>query len=130
MEDALITILETFKVPVYRQGSMSNDTAYPETFITFWNNNSPDHAHYDNLDYGTDWDFNVFVYSSDPSVVYSLLSEIRSALKDAGWIPTSKGFDVASDEATHTGRAIQFLFAEFPTSDNASAVTEPSNEET
>ena len=48
MEDALITILESFKYPVYRQGSMSNDAEYPETFITFWNNTSDNHAYYDN----------------------------------------------------------------------------------
>lgn len=113
MEDALITILESFKYPVYRQGSMSNDTAYPATFITFWNNDSPDHAHYDNTEYGTNWDYNVYVYSSDPSLTYSLLSDIRTALKAAGWIVTSKGFDVASDEATHTGRAIECIYMEF-----------------
>jgi hypothetical protein len=113
MEDALITILESFKYPVYRQGSMSNDTAYPATFITFWNNDSPDHAHYDNTEYGTNWDYNVYVYSSDPSLTYSLLSDIRTALKAAGWIVTSNGFDVASDEATHTGRAIECIYMEF-----------------
>lgn len=113
MEDALITILESFKYPVYRQGSMSNDTAYPATFITFWNNDSPDHAHYDNTEYGTNWDYNVYVYSSDPSLPYSLMSDIRTALKAAGWIVTSKGFDVASDEATHTGRAIECIYMEF-----------------
>ena len=113
MEDELLTILNTFKVPVYRQGSMSNDTVYPDTFITYWNNGSPDHAHYDNDEYGTDWDFNVFVYSSDPSQTYSLLSDIRAALKTAGWIPTSKGFDVQSDEATHTGRGMEVLYLQF-----------------
>lgn len=130
MEDALITILETFNVPVYRQGSMSNDTAYPQTFVTFWNNDSPDHAHYDNDEYGTEWDFNVYVYSSDPSTVYSLLADIRTALKNAGWIPTSKGFDVASDETTHIGRGIEVLYLEIPSPDNTSEVTEPSNETT
>lgn len=110
MEDALITILESFNYPVFRQGSMSDDDAYQETFITFWNNDSPDHSHYDNSEYGTEWDFNVYVYSSDPSMTYSLLDEIRAELKANGWIPTSKGFDVASDEPTHTGRGIECLY--------------------
>lgn len=110
MEDALITILESFNYPVFRQGSMSDDDAYPETFITFWNNDSPDHSHYDNDEYGTEWDFNVYVYSSDPSRTYSLLDEIRAELKTNGWIPTSKGFDVASDEPTHAGRGIECLY--------------------
>ena len=110
MEDALVTILEGFNYPVNRQGSMS---AYPDTFFTFWNNDSPDHSHYDNAEYGTNWDFNVYVYSVNVSVTYSLLQEIRTALTAAGWICSSKGFDVASDEATHTGRGIQCVYMEF-----------------
>ena len=112
MEDELITILESFKYPVYRQGSMSNDASYPETFVTFWNNDSPDHSHYDNSNYGTSWSYNVFVYSSDPSKVYELLSSIRTALKAAKWTVPSKGQDASSDQATHTGRVIEVLFLE------------------
>ncbi len=110
MEDALIQILSSFGYPVYRQGSMSNDEKYPETFFTFWNNNSPDHAYYDDCDYGTEWDFDVNVYSSNPALTYSVLADARIALKKAGWIVASKGYDVASDEATHTGRGINALF--------------------
>lgn len=127
MEDALITILESFKVPVDRQGSMSSHDEYPETFITFWNNDTPDHAHYDNQEYGTEWDFNVYVYSSDPAITYSLLSDIRAALKAAGWIPTSKGFDVESDEQTHTGRGIRVLYLEIPSPDAPELPTEPAS---
>ena len=113
MEDALITILESFKYPVYRQGSMSNDATYPETFITFWNNDSPNHAHYDNSEYVTAWDYNIYVYSSDPNLTYSVLMDVRTALKEAGWITPSKGFDVASDEASHTGRGLEVFYLQF-----------------
>ena len=112
MEDQLLEILTSFKYPVYRQGSMSDDEAYPPTLITFWNNDSPDHAHYDNSEYGSAWDYTVFVYSSDPTLVYSVLMDIRTALKNAGWIVPSKGFDVASDEPTHTGRALEVFYLE------------------
>ena len=61
MEDNLIEILESFGYPVYRQGSLSDDETYPGTFFTFWNNDSPDHAHYDNFEYGTVWDFSIYV---------------------------------------------------------------------
>jgi hypothetical protein len=112
MEDNLIQILETLGFPVFRQGSMSDEEVYPSTFLTFWNNNSPNHAHYNNNEYGTDWDFNIFVYSEDPSKTYSVLLEARNALKEAGWITPSKGFDVASDEATHTGRGLEVFYLE------------------
>ena len=106
MEDTLITILESFKYPVFRQGSLSDSDPYPETFITFWCNASPDHSHYDNSEYGTAWDFGVYTYSSDPSTCYTLTANIRTALKAAGWIVPSQGFDVTSDEPSHIGRGL------------------------
>lgn len=110
MEDNLIEVLSSFGYPVYRQGSMSNDEIYPETFFTFWNNDSLDHSHYDNAEYGTEWDFDVNIYSSNPELTYSVLANARIALKAAGWIIPSKGYDVASDEATHTGRGINAIY--------------------
>lgn len=118
MEDALITLLSSFGYPVYRQGSMANDASYPETFFTFWNNASPDHSHYDNEEYGTAWDFNIYTYSNNPSLTYSLLMDARAKLKEYGWICPSKGFDVASDEATHTGRGLEIFYLEIPTPQN------------
>lgn len=110
MEDNLIKVLASFGYPVYRQGSMSNDEIYPETFFTFWNNDSLDHSHYDNAEYGTEWDFDVNIYSSNPELTYSVLANARVALKAAGWIIPSKGHDVASDEATHIGRGLNAIY--------------------
>lgn len=110
MEDELILILEAFKYPVYRQGSMADTEKYPDTFFTFWNNGSPDHSHYDNDCYGTEWDFDVNVYSNDPETTYSLLELARLELRSRGWIIPSKGYDVASDEPSHTGRGMQALY--------------------
>ena len=112
MEDLLLEVLESFEYPVYRQGSMSDSDTYPDTFLTFWNNESVDHSHYSDSEYGTVWDFDVNVYSNNPSLTYSLLLEIRSALKQSGWIVPGKGYDVTSDEETHTGRGINALFLE------------------
>ena len=101
MEDKLIELLETFGFPVYRQGSVSE---YPPTFFTFWNDDSPIHAHYDNEDYGASWSYGVYLYSIDPSVVYGTLIDARALLKQNGFVIPSLGFDVTSDEPTHTGR--------------------------
>lgn len=113
MEDNLIAILSSFKYPVYRQGSMSNDEAYPSTFFTFWNYDSPDHNYYDNNDFGTVWSYNIYVYSEDPELTYSVLESARLALKSAGWICRGKGFDVQSDEETHTGRGLEVIYMQF-----------------
>lgn len=110
MEDNLIELLSTFGYPVFRQGSLSEDTKYPDNFFTFWNNDSPDHAHYNNTDYGTEWDFDVNFYSNDPEKTYSVLANARVLLKQNRWIIPSKGYDVQSDEPSHTGRGMQAIF--------------------
>ena len=112
MDENLIALLETFGYPVYRQGSLSDTDTYPDSFFTFWNNDSPDHSHYDNTDYGTEWDFDVNFYSNNPDLTYSVLLEARTLLKENGWVIPEKGHDVMSDEPTHTGRGITALFLE------------------
>lgn len=113
MEDDLIQILETLGYPVIRQGSLSPDEEYPDSFFTFWNNDSPDHAHYDNAEYGTEWDFDVNFYSTDPEKTYRVLAYARIKLKQNKWIIPGKGYDVASDEVTHTGRGMRAFYLEF-----------------
>ena len=112
MEDALITILSIFGYPVHKQGSLSDEEAYPENFFTYWNDDSSDHSHYNNSEYGTAWVFRVYFYSTDPNKTYSVLLQAKAALKEAGWIVSGKGYDVASDEPTHTGRAIDAQYLE------------------
>ena len=112
MEDRLIEILSLFGYPVMRQGSLAPDEHYPDNFFTFWNNDTPDHSHYDNVEYGTAWDFDVNFYSVDPEKTYSVLAEARKKLKQEKWIVPGKGYDVASDEVTHTGRGMRVYFLE------------------
>lgn len=112
MEDELIKILEIFGYPVIRQGSLAPDEVYPESFFTFWNNDSPDHAYYDDNEYGTDWDFDVNFYSTDPQKTYNVLADARVKLKQNKWIVPGKGYDVASDEVTHIGRGMRVFYLE------------------
>ena len=112
MEDKLIELLETFGYPVFRQGSMADDAEYPDSFFTFWNRDSSDHAHYDNNEYGIEWVFDVNFYSNNPALTYSQLAAARTLLKENGWVVSGKGYDMASDEITHTGRGMTALFLE------------------
>lgn len=112
MEDKLIEILSSLSYPVYRQGSFSEGESYPESFFTYWNSASPDHDHYDNTNYGTDWAFDVNFYSEDPELPYLKIAEARALLKENKWIVPSKGYDVYSDVPTHTGRGMQTLYLE------------------
>ena len=99
MEDLLIEILEEFGCPVIRQGSMDPEEEYPEHFFTFWNNESTDRSHYDNQCVSKVYDFDVNVYSVDPEKTYTIIS--------------GDGYDVASDEKTHTGRGVNALFMKY-----------------
>lgn len=110
MEDQLIELLESLGYQVYRQGSFTEDQKYPDNFFTFWNTDSPDHAHYDNSDYLSNWEYDVNFYSVDPELTYSVLSNARKILKENRWIVPSRGYDVYSDENTHTGRGMQAIF--------------------
>ena len=110
MEDRLIELLESFGYPVIRQGSMSEDESYPDNFFTFWNNDSSDGSHYDNEVASLVYDYDVNSYSSDPSLTYSNLRDAITLLKSEGFIISGDGYDVVSDEDTHTGRGVNVLY--------------------
>lgn len=112
MKQLLITLLESFGYPVFLQGSLSEDEAYPESFFTFWNNETPDGAHYDNDAINYIWNFDVNFYSTDPQLVNTMLLNAKALLKQNGFIVGGKGYDVASDEPTHTGRGMNALIIE------------------
>lgn len=109
MEDRLIELLESFGFPVIRQGSLGENEEYPETFFTFWNNEEVENKAYDNETFNVNYNFDVNVYSTDPNKTYSLLREARILLKKNGFIALSRGYDVASDENTHTGRGMNVV---------------------
>ena len=112
MKQKLIGILSSFGYPVFLQGTLNPDDAFPETFITFWTDYTTDNAHFENDVHSVEWSFSVILYSNDPEIVNTKPDEIRMALKAAGFIPQSKGQDIASGEPTHTGWAMDYIFVE------------------
>lgn len=113
MKQKLIDELEKFGYPVFLQGSLNEDEAYPDSFITFWVDDTTDNSHHDNDTTSYAWDFSVIFYSSDPALVNSKPEEIRKALKQAGFIPQGKGRDIPSDEPSHTGWAQDYFYIEY-----------------
>jgi hypothetical protein len=106
------TLKNEFGFPVILQGSMSDDDEYPDSFFTFFNNSTTSEAFYDNKETETVWDFDLNFYSNNPDLVNSILLEAKTSLKAHGFIIDGKGYDVLSDEPTHTGRGINVLFVE------------------
>lgn len=112
MKEQLIELLNTFGYPVKLQGSIGKDEPYPENFFTFWNNSTDDGSHYDNDAINYVWNFTINFYSIDPVLVNTVLLQTKTLLKTNGWIVGGKGYDVPTDEPTHTGRAIDVLYIE------------------
>lgn len=110
MEDLLISTLEALGYPVRLQGSLLPDESYPDHFFTFWNNSADAISHYSNEEYIILWAYSINFYSNDPLLTNSTLLEAKKLLKDAGFIVTGAGYDVPSDESTHTGRGIEALY--------------------
>ena len=108
----LIDQLESFGFPVYLQGAMSRDEEYPPDFFTFWNNETWGAGFFNDEATRTVWDFDVNFYSDDPAHVSDYMAQARVKLKNAGFTVVGKGYDVLSDEASHTGRGMNVLFME------------------
>lgn len=106
MKDLLIQKLETLGYPIFLQGTLEENEPYPESFFTFKNMSTDGDEFYDNKEHSFIWEFIVAFYSSDPGLVNTKLLEAKTLLKNVGFIVTGKGFDVNSDEPTHTGRGI------------------------
>lgn len=109
MKDLLIATLEPLGYPIKQQGSLGKDEDYPESFFTFWNNSVDGDTFYDNKENTYAWDFDLNFYTSDPSIVNTKLLEAKELLKANRFIVSGKGYDVASDTPTHTGRGINVL---------------------
>lgn len=108
----ILPLVDNDESKVILQGSMSDNTIYPDAFFTFWNNDTSDEAFYDNAETQVVWDFDLNYYSNDPASVNSVLLQAKSLLKAVGFISDGSGHDVLSDEPTHTGRGINLLYIE------------------
>ena len=113
MKKLLIETLESLGYPVYLQGTIGEDEAYPASFITFFTLGSPDNAHFDNMPASWAWEYQVTFYSSDPTLVASVPDAIRQKLRAAGFIPVGRGRDLPSDELTHTGWTQEYHMIEY-----------------
>ena len=112
MQDNLIETLQPLGYPVRLQGSLLPNESYPSNFFTFWNDAADGSGIYDNTESATVWQYSLNFYSVDPQLVNTMLLEAKKLLKAAGWIVSGKGYAVASDEPTHTGRGITIRYRE------------------
>lgn len=112
VKQRLIDALTPLGFPVLLQGTIPQGEAYPEAFITFWVTDTADGDHYDNAPAYWHWEVDVYFYATDPREVEAEPQRIREALKGAGFVPQGRGYDIPSDEPTHTGWAMEYYFRE------------------
>ena len=111
MEDLLISTLQgLYNYPVFLQGALLDDEAYPDNFFTFWNRDSYGNSFYDNAEESTAFVYDVNFYSINAEAVYRVLREVITELKKAGFIISGDGHSIASDEPTHDGRGVTVYY--------------------
>ena len=113
MEDLLISTLESLGYPVRLQGSLLENETYPDSFFTFWNDSADGTGFYSNDETAILWSYSLNFYSTDPVLVNTKLIEAKRLLRDAGWIVSGAGYDVPSDEPTHTGRGMSLMYRQW-----------------
>ena len=116
IKDLLISALEELGYvngkTIFLQGSLGQNDPYPDSFFTFWNNDTDYKAFRDNKPTITEWEFTLNFYSNNPFLVNTELERAKPYLKQKGFIIVGKGADANSDEPTHTGRAITLYYIE------------------
>lgn len=110
--DTLYDTLASFGLPVYLQGSMADNEPYPDAFFTYYNNNSTGARYYDDLENAVVWDFDVNAYAANPDTAQLMLMDARDSLRALGFVCAGAGYDIISDEPTHTGRGINATYIE------------------
>lgn len=116
MEDLIRNTLSELGYPVKQQGSLLPEEEYPDHFFTYWNDATDGSGFYNNNETATEWQYSLNFYSIDHDLVNDIFKVIedkktaKSLLISAGFVVSGTGYDVASDENTHTGRGITILY--------------------
>lgn len=103
-----IELLKSYGYPVYLQGSLPKEQAYPDSFITFWNHTTTPNFYDDGVAtkvYG----FYVYFYSNDPLLVLTMIEKIANDLRNNNYMVSGET-DAQSDEITHTGQMIEVYY--------------------
>lgn len=110
MEDLLIELVSSLGYPIFRQGSLTENDPYPDTFFTYWNNSETNHSAYDNDTVIVQYNYDLNIYSTSIDTCYSVLKSAERLLKSNNFTTTEFGFDLYSDEITHVGRGINVSY--------------------
>lgn len=106
---------EVFKIvglPYSRQGSYEEDEKLPDSFFTFWNENSEEKTFYNNKPTRCEWEWSIFFYTINPDEVYSVMDNFIKVAKENGFIISSRGRDIPTGEPNYYGRFVKIIYNE------------------
>lgn len=99
-------------VPYYRQGSLVEGEELPSSFLTFWNITTPEGAFYDNKPNEALWSWQIYIYTNDPSKLYSLADNLLEIAKAEGFVRQGRANDIASSIESYVGRTFSLKYIE------------------
>ncbi len=110
MEDLLIATLSKLGYPVMLQGSLLSDEPYPDSFFTFWEDESEEVESYNNRELLTAFSYSINFYSTDQEKVYTAVREAITLLRTADFITSGAGYSVPSGNDTHDARGFEVKY--------------------
>ena len=110
--EALEAALEATGYEYARQGSYADAGPLPASFFTFWNIETPETAFYDNGPSAAVWRWQVYFYTKDPSLMYSVMGSLIASARAAGFIPEGRAEDIDAKEPGYVGRTVHLRYPE------------------
>ena len=110
--EALEGILSATGCEYARQGSFSESENIPDTYFAFWNLDTPEDGFYDNNPTRAVWHWQVYLYTKDPSIMYSKMDELIALARQSGFVPDGRAWDIPTDEPGYVGRSVRLLYVE------------------
>ena len=108
IREEVFNILESFDLPIFLQGSMSECAKYPKLFITYFLPIIDDILHVDNNSFLSQYIVEVAVYGNNIDKVDETVNAIKTKFKE-NYFNFVIAVDVASDTQTHTGIMQRFI---------------------
>ena len=110
--EALEQVFNHYDYPYSRQGSYAEADRLPVSFFTFWNFDTPEESFYDNAPNRVVWRWQIYFYTKDPSLMYSVMDDLIAYAKTLGFVPDGRAWDIDSNEPEYVGRTVRLLYVE------------------
>ena len=101
----LFNLFEEMGYEYFRQGSLS-DEDYLDSFFTFWNYDTPNLKHRDNVSKVFGEYVMVYFYTNDPVKIYSVMDDFITRAKQKGFIVDGRANDTPADKENYFGRLV------------------------